>query len=267
VTWISFSWGWDVTHTYLGVLWALGGSMVLLALFVGLPSVWMATLGGALIVGLEVLAINPNPGFAQILFQPGSMMILGHKVGSSYALLPWFGVAALGWGLAPWLVGASKRALAVAGTGALGSFALYRGLQWTDPDPWTVQSRLGLTVADFLNPSKYPPSLCFVLLTLGVALLLLAGPVRQMGPINRVLNVFGRVPMFFYLLHLPLAHLLANGFSWLVYGASRVPNTEAVSIPTILVAWATVVALLWPICVRWDQLKQQRRDVWWLRYL
>ena len=267
ISWVSFSWGWDVTQTYLGVLWALGGSMVLLAGLVGLPSLWTFALGGASIVALELLAITPDPGFTQILFQPGHMVLLGHRVGSAYALLPWFGVAALGWGLAPWLVRASKRSLGIAGGTSLCIFIVYRWLQWTDTNPWTVQSRLGLTVADFLDPSKYPPSLAFVLLTLGVALLLLAGPCRRKGWVNQALNVFGRVPMFFYLLHLPLAHGLANGFAWLSYGMPRVPGTEAVSIPTILLAWLVVLALLWPVCQRWDQLKRQRKDIWWLRYL
>ncbi len=267
VSWVSFSWGWDVTHTYLGVLWALGGSMILLAALVGLPSLWVGVIGGAVIVGLEVLAIKPDPGLLQILFQPGSMVIVGHKIGSAYPLLPWFGVAALGWGLAPWLIRARQQVLAVTGTAAVSAFALYRGLQWTDPDPWAVQTRFGLTVADFLNPSKYPPSLCFVLLTLGVALLILAGPARRVGPVNRMLTVFGRVPMFFYLLHLPLAHGLGNGFAWWVHGVARVPATEPVSIATILVSWAVVLGLLWPICVRWDRLKRRRQDVWWLRYL
>lgn len=267
VTWVSFSWTWDVTHTVLGVLWALGGSMVLLSTLLWLPSKFLVGLGAALIVGLELLSFHPEPGFIQLLFQPGHMVLFGHKVGSSYALLPWFGVALLGWGLGNWVSTGRPEVLFKTGIAGLFTFAGYRWFQWTDPDPWATQSRLGLTVADYLNPSKYPPSICFVLLTLGCALVLLAGPMRRPSAINRVLKVFGRVPMFFYLLHLPLAHLVGNGFAWVVFGSSRVPATEAVSLPTIVTGWAVVVCILWPICTRWDQFKQSRRDLWWLRYL
>ena len=82
-----------------------------------------------------------------------------------------------------------------------------------------------------------------------------------------MLQTFGRVPMFFYLLHLPLAHLLGNGYAWMRYGAMRVPGTEPLSISFILMAWCVVLLLLWPVCVRWDALKRQRRDLRWLQYL
>lgn len=267
ITWVSFCWTWDPTQSYLGVLWALGGSMVILATLVRVPPQWMTAVGLGTIIGLEVLSIQPENGFIRILFQPGSMELFGHRIGSAYALLPWFGVAALGWGLAPWLIRASSRTLGLAGAAMLVLFTAYRWTQWTDPNPWEYQTSLAMTVADFLQPSKYPPSVCFLLLTLGAASLILAGPARGKGPIVKQLTVLGRVPMFFYLLHLPLAHALANAWAWLVYKTARVPSTEAVSVPTILMASTLVVVLLWPLCVRWDSFKRQRQDLWWVHYL
>jgi uncharacterized membrane protein len=267
MTWISFCWTWDPTQTYLGVLWALGGSMVILSALVRIPARWVTAIGLGIIIGLEGLAIQPPNGFIRILFQPGSMEVFGHSIGSAYALLPWFGVAALGWGLAPWLIRASSRALGAAGASLLLFFTAYRSLQWTDPNPWESQSSLAMTAADFLQPSKYPPSVCFLLLTLGIAALVLARPARGTGTIVQKLTLLGRVPMFFYLLHLPLAHALANAWAWLMYNTARVPNTEAVSVPTILIACTLVVVLLWPLCVRWDSFKRQRRDLWWVHYL
>ena len=73
--------------------------------------------------------------------------------------------------------------------------------------------------------------------------------------------------MMFYLLHLPLAHMVGNGYAWLRYGEMRVPGSEAVSVPVILGAWVVVVALLSPVCMRWDSLKRRRRDLRWLSYL
>ncbi len=267
VTWVSFSWSWDISKTNLGVLWSIGGSMMLLAPFVALRARSIAIMGALMVVGLEVLNFQPEFGPVRILFQPTSMNVFGHSVGGAYVLLPWFGVASLGWGLAPWLVGASRPQLARAGWMMLAAFASYRSLQWTDPDGWAQQGRWDMTVADFLNPSKYPPSICFVLLTLGAAVVLLAGPARRMGRAAQMLQTFGRVPMFFYLVHLPMAHLLGNGYAWVVYGSSRVPSTEPLSIATILISWLGLVFLLWPVCVRWDALKRARRDLKWLRYL
>jgi len=268
VSWISFCWDWNIAKTNLGVLWALGGSMVLLACLVGRlgGAHRMAWVGLALIVGLEIAAIKPAHGFTQLLFQPGSMSVFGHHVGGAYALLPWFGVAALGFGMGPWLLRARPRHMAGLGAVFIGLFVAYRWVQWTDPDSWIQQSRPLMTIADFLSPSKYPPSISYVLMTLGMAFLLLAGPARVEGPINRVLNTFGRVPMFFYLIHLPLAHVMGNVYAWTVYGQSRVPSTEPVSIALILGAWIVLLALCWPVCRRWEGLKKRRREWGWLRY-
>jgi len=267
VTWVSFAWSWDITRTNLGVLWSLGGAMILLAPFVRVPHRWLACWGGVLVVGLEFANIQPAAGPLRILFQPTSMNVFGHSVGGAYVLLPWFGVALLGWGLGPWLTQARPKVLLRTGLGMLVGFCAYRSLQWTDPDVWASQSRWSMTTADFLNPSKYPPSICFLLLTLGVALLLLAGPARGRGGISSVIQTFGRVPMFFYLIHLPFAHLVGNAYAWLSHGTARVPGTEMLSIATILIAWFVVVLLLWPVCTRWDAFKRSRRDLKWLRYL
>jgi len=268
VTWISLCWDWNLGSTILGVLWALGGSMVLLACLAGRfgNEHGMAVVGFLTILGLEVAAVRPDPGLTQLLFQPGSMRLFGHSVGGSYALLPWFGVAALGFGLGPWIVRAKPRGLAGLGLAFIATFVAYRWLQWTDPDAWVVQSRPLMTVADFLNPSKYPPSISYVLMTLGVVFLLLAGPVRSLGPINRILNIFGRVPMFFYLIHLPLAHAMGNAYAWVVYDQSRVPSTESVSIALIIGAWLVLLGLCWPLCSRWEALKKRRPEWGWLRY-
>jgi len=124
-----------------------------------------------------------------------------------------------------------------------------------------------MTVADFLDPSKYPPSTAFLLMTLGVGALLLGGPAKSTSRLSEAIQVFGRVPMFVYLVHLPIAHATGEIYSRLQYGTPRVPADVAVSVPLILVAWGWVVLLLFPVCLVWDRLKRERRDLGWLRYL
>ena len=266
LTWVSFSWSWDITQSNLGVLWSLGGAMLLLAPVIHLPPKWLAAAGGLLLVGLEMANVQIDGPF-RILFQPASSSVLGHRVGGAYVLLPWFGVALLGWGVAPWLVTASRAVMRRLGMVLLFGFALYRGPSWTDPDPWAPQSTWSMTLADFLNPSKYPPSLCFLLLTLGVAALVFAVSMRAHGQLMNMLQTVGRVPMFVYLIHLPMAHLMGNVFAWIAHGTARVPATEGVSIALIVGAWLVLLALLWPVCRRWDGLKQEHREWAWLRYL
>jgi uncharacterized membrane protein len=269
ILWVTFCFYWSIDRTYLGVLWALGGSMVLLAPLVRLPGRWLLLMGIALTILLDVLRLKggdvPVVGF---LFAPHGFEIASHRVHAAYALIPWLGVAMIGVGIGPWLARARSAVLGALGAGMLGLFALLRALQLGDPSSWSVHDRGTMfTAMDFLNPSKYPPSLDFLLLTLGAAMLLLSGPMRGEGRLSRWLSMFGRVPLFFYLLHLPLAHLLGNSWAWAMHGTARVPGDTPLSIPLILGAWIAVVVILWPACRAWRGLKQRRPDLKWLAYL
>ena len=266
-TWVSFSWSWDPTQTYFGVLWALGGSMILLAGLTALPAPAMLAVGLAVVGGLEWAQLRPASAWWGILVRPGSLTAFGHTIRCSYPLLPWFAAAAVGWSVAMPLRSARPARLFNVGMGMLLAFALYRGGVDSDPNPWAMQDAASMTVADFLSPSKYPPSVAFYLLTLGAAILVLAGAHRRRGAFWETIARMGRVPMMFYLLHLPLAHAVGNALAWLVHGQPRVPASEPVRIWVILGAWAAVVAVLVPVCTRWDSLKRRRRDLWWLRYL
>ena len=267
ISWVSFCWSWDWTATYLGVLWALGGSMVLLAMIARLPGRLVAMGGVVLMMLLEWVTIQPEHGFVQLWFQPGAMTILGHRIGGAYALLPWFAVAAVGFGTGSSIAEARPHRLTLTGLVMLGVFVLWRAFIGTDPNPWETQASMLMTIGDFINPSKYPPSLCFVLLTLGIGALLLAGPARRAGRLSRALQIYGRVPMFVYLVHLPLAHLMGNAYAMMTHGTGRVPAGEPVFVPTILAGWLLLTALLYPVCWWWDRIKRRRRDLRWLSYL
>ena len=162
---------------------------------------------------------------------------------------------------------------------------LLRGLNlYGNPDvegqSWSEQPNLGAQIMSFLDVQKYPPSLMFVLVTLGMSLLLLALLRRLKGPAARVLLVFGAVPFFFYVLHLYLAHALAIAanaamgrdtgglFGYLMNAFTAPEQLEMLgfSLPWVYAAWLVVLALLYPLCAYWAALKRRRRD-WWLSYL
>ena len=269
VTWITFSFYWNLNQTYLGVLWALGGSMVILSLLWRIPSREM--IGGGIALTILLNLWQPKGGDIPVIgfgFAPHGFSIMGHPVHASYALIPWLAVAMVGVGVGPWLTRAKPWTLAFAGISMWGGFGILRSLRLGDPGTWeSAQRGWMFTAADFLNPSKYPPSLAFLLLTLGTAMLILAGPARGQGMLARWLSMFGRVPMFFYLLHLPLAHGLGNAWAWAMHSEARVPAGTPLSMAVIAMSWACVVVLLWPACAYWRRLKDERRDRKWLAYL
>jgi hypothetical protein len=147
------------------------------------------------------------------------------------------------------------------------------------PGPWSPREPWYSTVFSFLNCQKYPASLFFTLMTLGPAITLLGLFEWARGPVARFFVVFGRVPFFFYLLHVPLIHGLAVGLDYLRFGwsplardgcwsvaGSRPPPDYGVSLPVVYVVWAAVVLLLYPLC-RWFAGVKQRHRWFWLSYL
>jgi uncharacterized membrane protein len=153
-------------------------------------------------------------------------------------------------------------------------FALRLFNSYGDPQPWSEQRDGLFTLFSFLNTSKYPASLAFVLMTMGPALLLLAAFGRQAGGVSRVLQTFGRVPLFAYVVHLALAHLLA-GLVALTQGYGTTvlrqiflfyPSDWGFGLGGVFAAWIAVLALLYPLCRWFAELKRRRTD-WWLAYL
>ena len=148
---------------------------------------------------------------------------------------------------------------------------------WRD---WREQPSLGAAIMVFFDVQKYPPSLQFTLVTLGIMLTLLPVFTRLRGPIGSVLNTFGAVPFFFYVLHIYVIHMLAIAanaaagrnvdgmFNYMinVFTAPEKIASLGFSLPWVYVAWVIVLALLYPLCRYWQGLKARRRD-WWLSYL
>ena len=269
-TWVSFSWYFHLDFTHLGVLWAIGGSMVLLAAVVWLPARVVGALGLGLTLALAAVTVPQDLPVLGFLCRPQGFELWGHRFHQSYAILPWFGVMACGYGIADVLAEPSRRKhLAWIGPVLIGLFLLLRGNNgFGDPAPWTEQAgEAWRTALHFANPSKYPPSLTFQLMTLGPALAAVPLLALWSGRSNELLRVFGRVPMLFYLLHLPLIHLAGLVHAHLRFGEYPIPSSVPLSLPLILGAWLALLLVLWPICRAWSALKRRRPEWRWLSYL
>ncbi len=262
----------------LTILWALGWSMVALAALVHLPTRVLLAVSLA-IVALHNLTdpLRSDSWVWKVLHVSGPIQAHGVVIVVGYPLIPWVAVMALGFCLGPVMAmepTSRRRWLVRAGLAATAAFVVLRALNvYGDPAPWT---RLGLL--SFLKVAKYPPSLDFLLMTLGPALLLLAWlDTRRFTPQNP-LQVFGRVPLFYFLLHLYLIHglaallaLLRYGHAGFVFGSApsmdSYPAGYGYPLPTVYLIWLAVVAVCYPLCRWFVGVKQRRRDWWWLAYL
>lgn len=278
----AFNLHWGFTR--LQVIWAIGGSMVLLA-----P---LRLLGGRVVlgVGLALLLLHDGLTAHEAVLGPlapawhllGDFQILkpapGHVVASIYPVLPWLGIMATGYGLGGVFVaerGRRGRVLLGLGLAAVAGFIALRASQlYGDPKPWAVQSDPMLTLFSFLNCTKYPPSLLYVLMTMGPALILLAFAGSLPALLARPLALLGRVPLFFYLLHLPLLHALCVLAVWLrgrpvgwlfvdSIALGHKPGSPMVAnglgLGAVYALWALGLALLYPLCRAYARVKDSKR--------
>jgi len=196
-----------------------------------------------------------------------------------YPLLPWVGVMLLGFGMAGVFELPEHRrneVLLRTGLALTAAFVLLRVFdRYGDPNPWQIQTAgMTATVIDFLNTTKYPPSLAFLLMTLGPAAVLCALADRMTGILKDVLVTFGRVPFAFYVTHVFLIHVLSillglvQGFHarQLMTVFFYYPKGYGVGLPGVYAIWVLVIALLYPFC-RWVAAVKSRRRDWWLSYV
>jgi uncharacterized membrane protein len=277
---------YDLHHHGAGVFWAIGWSMVVLSVLVYLPT-WIVTRLGVLMIVLHNLLDGLSadqvrlPGWLWvILHSPGDVPVVeGYTFGTGYCLVPWVGVMAAGYGFGTLLLlepGVRRQRLFHLGLDITLGFIILRAVnEYGDPHPWAEQPSRLLTFLSFLNCTKYPPSLLYLLMTLGPAILALAFFDRPLGRLARPIITFGRVPLFFYLLHIPLIHggavlcdyirfgwspLAADG-PWAVR-ADQAPPSYGFNLPIVYLIWISVVLILYPACRWFAGVKQRRRDVW-----
>jgi len=269
--------------TLLQVIWVIGWSMMALAALSHLPRGWLALVGGLLVVGhnafdgVHAAHFGALAPLWNLLHERARLSLApGHVVFVSYPLVPWLGVMALGYAFGPVieLSAEQRRALCFRlGIGLTLGFLALRGLNlYGDPTPWTAQPAPLFTVLSFLNCEKYPPSLDYLLMTLGPALLVL-GSVSFSAPWLRFAVVFGQVPLLFYVLHLFLLRVVSLPVAVARFGglALAPPPTGTgaspeLPLPFTYLAWAVTLLLLYPVCRWYARLKATRRSSW-LRYL
>ena len=288
---LGWQFNFDYRVTVLTVLWAFGWAMIVLAALVHLPARAVGAFGVATIVLHNLLDGVPAAAFGALaplwtaLHAPGFLLDDGrHAVFAAYPLVPWIGVVAVGYalgGVFAWDTARRRALLLRLGVGCVVAFMLLRAANaYGDPSPWGVQRSHPFTALSFVNTTKYPPSLLFLLMTLGPALLALRALDSRVPRLLRPAGEIGQVPLFYYLLHVPLIHLLAvlacavryGEVHWMFEspGLDRYPVTQPpgwpLPLPAIYLLWVVVVALLYPACRWYAGVKRRRRDAW-LSYL
>jgi uncharacterized membrane protein len=272
LVWFGWNFAIDLKFYILATLWALGWSMIVLAGLVRLPLWAIATFSLTLILGHNALdGITPESWGAwawlwRLLHVSGQFKTSGgFNFWAFYPLIPWVGVMALGYAFGAvyrWEPARRRRWLLAAGTAAVVGFIVLRFTNlYGNLTPREPQPRPGFTLLSFINTTKYPPSLCYLLMTLGPGLIALALLERPLPRWLQPFLVFGRVPFFYYVLHIPILHAL--GVLALAAGLSA---RGGFGLPVVYAAWLGVVMALYFPCRWYAALKRRRRDAW-LSYL
>jgi len=283
---LGYQFNFDYRVTMLLVLWALGWAMITLSALVRLPAFAVSAIGAVMIVGHNLFDSLKwaNPLWS-ILHSPGFVVNTpSHIVFAAYPLIPWVGVTAVGYGLGQiygWDAGRRRAFLLRLGLALTLAFLVIRGINiYGDPSHWMRQKTAVFTVLSFLNATKYPPSLLFLLMTLGPAMIFLCAVDRGTPRMLRPALVIGKVPLFYYMLHFPLIHLLAVITCYVLYGSAHwmfespdlghypfsAPPGWGYSLPVVYLVWALVVVTMYPLC-RWFAALKQRRSDTWLSYI
>jgi uncharacterized membrane protein len=276
LTVVGFAWSFSFTPKmiYLQVIWAIGLAMLALSALLWLPRAGQILLVALLVFGHNALDAvhfaNGEAGFIPwAILHDRSVIELGGGIAArtSYPVLPWIGIILFGYLLGPLYareasVETRQRRLLAMGMAALGAFVVFRLLNVYGDHAWLAGNTILASLMSFLNITKYPPSLHFILLTLGIGLLALAGMERTQG--GRMLALIGRVPMFFYIAHLYMLHLI-----YLLLAAYYGPNQgDRFGFSQVWMIWAMALPVLVSLYLpcRWfGRLKQEGRQGW-MRY-
>jgi len=273
LTIVGFAWTFNPGYSIGGVIWSLGWSMVLLAALTFLPIAAIAAFGLILIFAHDLLPVGGGPigtvlhGIGVIHVGPLPWFVL-------FAIVPWCGVMAAGYAIgALYRIDEARRRRILMVMGIVATL-LYVLLRFTNlygnPWPYEPQPTTSITIAAFLNVAKYPPSLQFLLMTLGpmlIALALLDG-IREPRGIGRPIQLFGRVPLFFYVVHIYAIHGLAlvvalisgQPWQWLGWGGRfprKPPDGYGYGLPVVYLVWILVVIALYFPC-RWYERRKAR---------
>jgi len=290
ITIFNLLFSFDPLYHFLGlqVIWVTGLSMILLAAFLYLPLPALFVIGLVMVAGHNMLdifnssAMEKTPLWWALLHQQYfTQYSPGRFFGVLYPLIPWPGIMLLGYCMGALFVpgyDAVKRRRKLMGFGLSATIAFFV-IRWLnaygDLVPWTEQKNTTATILSFFNVTKYPPSLLYCCITLGPALIVLAWLEKAKGKWTEWVVIYGRVPMFYYLLHFFLIHLLctiaffATGFTMEQAATGMMlfrPNEFGFPLGIVYLIWIAVVLILYPFCKRYSQYKATHTH-WWLSYL
>lgn len=276
----------------LQVIWAIGISMIVLSLLIYLKQRYVLLTGIMLVAAHNLLDNFHVPGtnalsiFWSFLHEP-SYFTIGHSVFHiHYPVLPWIGIMSLGYCLGSLYArdfdpAIRKKSLLLLGIGAIVLFAILRSANlYGDAAVWTTQRNIVYSILSFINVTKYPPSLLYILITLGPALIFLSLTEKPLTSFTKKIAVFGRVPMFYYLAHILFIHVFAvagavlSGYRWsdmvLTSMVQRQPELKGYgfSLPIVYLIWIGLVLILYPLCRWFDRYKTANLSTQrWLSYL
>jgi uncharacterized membrane protein len=279
----------------LQVIWAIGISMIILGFLSRLPFKLVLAIGLIIVFGhncLDFLEAEPGfkAGFWWDLFHHGNFAIYplsdDHFIAILYPFVPWTGLMILGYCFGIFFTtkftsAQRKKILLTYGLILLGFFVVLRFTnRYGDPHPWTTQSNGFYTFLSFINVHKYPPSLAFMSVMIGMAILALSFLENIQNKITNVFRAFGRTAFFYYILHFYFAHLLAmilffyrgHSLDDAFKGLQKIPflfqiSGEGVSLVFVYLLWLLLIIGLYPLCKWYDAYKTVHKEKWWLSYL
>jgi uncharacterized membrane protein len=277
LTIVRFGWSFNVDYasfTVLQVIWVIGVSMIVLAGLIHLR-LSMITVFGALLVlchnlldGIQPETFASMSNLWYLLHVQGLIQFLGINIFVIYPLIPWIGVMALGYTFGSIIIlpaDVRKKFLLRLGIVLTAAFVVLRAINiYGDPSPWSTQSSFSFTLLSFLNTTKYPPSLLFLLMTLGPAILILVYLENWKGWLADHVVIFGRVPMFYYILHIVLLHIMSGianypafGFNAFTFDPLTLPVGFGFDLWAAYAAWIAAIVILYPLCRWYAELKKR----------
>lgn len=287
-------WTFDITYSFpiFQVIWAIGISMIFLSFLILLPKKMILIVGLILVAGHNLLdgIIMQGTSFTSIIWyilHQDQFLVLGSNkmIAFHYPVIPWIGLMALGYYFGSiYKRGFDKKKrkqwLLILGTGSIILFFVLRAINiYGDLVPWAVQKNNVFTILSFFNTTKYPPSLIFLLMTVGPSFLFLYGIEKYKNKITIFLMTFGRVPLFYYFLHMLVIHttaiigLFILGGNWkdMILTADVFMNSKLIDygypLYMVYIIWICIILALYPICKKYMNYKLNNKNKWWLSYL